>query len=100
MTLQNTPTTTGRKKPSRQRCLAIALGFGRDLLPRRRQRGRVSFPSIYIRLTPVFLPQALAQDVADLAIASPALLVLAMFALRGSLRAYLLSAGGAHFHRL
>jgi hypothetical protein len=28
-------------------------------------------PAIYARLTPVFLPQALAQDVANLAIASP-----------------------------
>ncbi len=48
---------------------------------------------IYIRLTPVFLPQALAQDVANLALASPALLVLAALALRGSLRAYLLWLG-------
>jgi hypothetical protein len=48
---------------------------------------------IYARLTPVFLPQALAQDVANLVIASPALLVLAALALRGSLRAYLLWLG-------
>src|SRR5512136_696860 len=49
--------------------------------------------SIYARLTPVFLPQALAQDVANLVIASPALLILAALALRGSLRAYLLWLG-------
>ena len=49
--------------------------------------------SIYARLTPAFLPQALAQDVANLVIASPALLVLAALALRGSLRAYLLWLG-------
>jgi hypothetical protein len=50
-------------------------------------------PPIYAGLTPVFLPQALAQDVANLAIASPALLILAVLALRGSLRAYLLWLG-------
>ena len=49
--------------------------------------------TIYARLTPVFLPQALAQDVANLAVASPALLILAALALRGSLRAYLLWLG-------
>jgi hypothetical protein len=49
--------------------------------------------SIYARLTPAFLPQALAQDIANLAVASPALLILAALALRGSLRAYLLWLG-------
>ncbi len=53
----------------------------------------LSVPGIYARLTPVFLPQALAQDIANLAIASPAWLILAAFALRGSLRAYLLWLG-------
>jgi hypothetical protein len=48
---------------------------------------------IYAGLTPAFLPQALAQDVANLALASPALLILAVLALRGSLRAYLLWLG-------
>ena len=54
-------------------------------------------PTIYGRLTPVFLPQALAQDVANLAIASPAMLILAALALRGSLRAYLLWLGVVTF---
>jgi len=49
--------------------------------------------SIYAGLTPVFLPQALAQDIVNLAIAAPALLILAGLALRGSLRAYLLWLG-------
>jgi len=49
--------------------------------------------SIYSGLTPAFLPQALAQDIANLALASPALLILAALALRGSLRAYLLWLG-------
>ena len=49
--------------------------------------------SVYAGLTPAFLPQALAQDVANLALASPALLILAALALRRSLRAYLLWLG-------
>jgi hypothetical protein len=49
--------------------------------------------SIYARVAPVLLLQALAQDVANLAVASPALLILAVLALRGSLRAYLLWLG-------
>jgi hypothetical protein len=53
----------------------------------------LSVNSIYASLTPVFLPQALAQDIANLAVVSPAWLVLAALALRGSLRAYLLWLG-------
>lgn len=53
----------------------------------------LSVEQIYAGLTPVFLPQALAQDIANLALASPALLVLAALGLRGSLRAYLLWLG-------
>ena len=48
---------------------------------------------IYAGLTPVFLPQAIAQDVANLLLAAPALVILAVLALRGSLRAYLLWLG-------
>lgn len=48
---------------------------------------------IYASLTPAFLPQALAQDIANLAVAAPAWLILAALALRGSLRAYLLWLG-------
>jgi hypothetical protein len=54
-------------------------------------------PPIYASLTPAFLPQALAQDFANLAVASPALLILAILALRGSLRAYLLWLGVVTF---
>jgi hypothetical protein len=53
----------------------------------------LSVPSIYAGLTPVFLPQALAQDLADLVIISPLWIALAVLALRGSLRAYLLWLG-------
>jgi len=53
----------------------------------------LSVNSIYAGLTPVFLPQALAQDIANLAVVSPMWLILAALALRGSLRAYLLWLG-------
>jgi len=53
----------------------------------------LSVKSIYAGLTPAFLPQALAQDIANLAIVSPLWLILAALALRGSLRAYLLWLG-------
>jgi hypothetical protein len=48
---------------------------------------------IYSSLTPAFLPQAIAQDIANLAVAAPAMIILAALALRGSLRAYLLWLG-------
>ena len=53
----------------------------------------LSVSSIYASLTPAFWPQALAQDIASLAIVSPIWLILAALALRGSLRAYLLWLG-------
>ncbi|MET4705872.1 hypothetical protein ABIB54_003378 [Frigoribacterium sp. UYMn621] len=51
---------------------------------------------VYENLTAVFLAQALAQDLANLAIA-PLLLVAAVLALRGSLRAYLVWLGAVAF---
>jgi hypothetical protein len=48
---------------------------------------------IYGGLTPVFLPQALAQDIANLVLVAPLWLILAALALKGSLRAYLLWIG-------
>ncbi len=53
----------------------------------------LSVGSIYERLKPAFLAQALAQDVADLAVIGPAWLILAALALRGSLRAFLMWLG-------
>src|SRR6266540_4410606 len=53
----------------------------------------LSVRSIYAGLTPVFFPQAFAQDIANLSVVSPAWLILAALALRGSLRAYLLWLG-------
>ena len=54
-------------------------------------------PGIYAGLTPSFRPQALAQDLANLVVVSPALLALALFAWRGSLRAFLLWTGVVGF---
>jgi hypothetical protein len=45
---------------------------------------------IYAGLTPAFLPQVIAQDIANLLLAAPAMVILAALALRSSLRAYLL----------
>jgi hypothetical protein len=53
----------------------------------------LSINRIYASLTPAFLPQALAQDIANLALIAPIWLILAALALRGSLRAYLLWLG-------
>jgi hypothetical protein len=53
----------------------------------------LSISRIYSSLTPVFLPQALAQDIANLALIAPFWIILAAMALRGSLRAYLLWLG-------
>ncbi|HEY8699760.1 MAG TPA: hypothetical protein VIM08_02180 [Arthrobacter sp.] len=44
--------------------------------------------SIYAHLTPYFLPQALAQDAGDIAVAAPTILISAALVLRGSVRAY------------
>ena len=53
----------------------------------------LSVNRIYAGLTPAFLPQALAQDIANLVVVSPIWLILAARGLRGSLRAYLLWLG-------
>jgi hypothetical protein len=53
----------------------------------------LSSARIYAALTAFFLPQALAQDIGNLALASPAMLITAALALRGSLRAYLVWLG-------
>ncbi len=53
----------------------------------------LSDESIYAGLTSAFLPQGLAQDLANLAVVAPLWLVVAVLALRGSLRAYLLWLG-------
>jgi hypothetical protein len=57
----------------------------------------LTVPLFYGDLTPAFLPQAVAQDVANLVLAAPATLVLAALALHGSLRSYLLWLGVVTF---
>jgi hypothetical protein len=52
---------------------------------------------LYDRLTSAFLPQALAQDVVNLLIVSPSIIVLSMLALRGSVRAFVLWFGALLF---
>src|SRR6266498_5129123 len=53
----------------------------------------LAFGKIYAHLTPVFYPQAIAQDIANLVVVAPAWITLTVLALRGSLRAYLLWLG-------
>ena len=96
--IEKQPSTARPTEPSTQprhvhvwlSILAAALAIAGSLIG-------LTQPTIYARLTPVFMPQALAQDVANLAIASPAMLILAALALRGSLRAYLLWLGVVTF---
>ncbi len=52
---------------------------------------------IYADLTSAFLRQALAQDIANLALAAPAMLICGVLSLRGSLRAYLVWLGVVTF---
>ncbi len=92
MTLQNSPTTNGQKAiPGSAAWLWLSIAAA--LLAIAGSLIGLSVPSIYARLTPVFLPQAIAQDISNLALASPAILILAVLGLRGSLRAYLLWLG-------
>jgi hypothetical protein len=93
MTLQNTKNKAGRKACFYSTSIWLWLSIGADLLAILGSVVALSFPSIYAGLTPAFLPQALAQDIANLAVVSPAWLILAALALRGSLRAYLLWLG-------
>lgn len=53
----------------------------------------LSIESIYRGLTPSFLPQAIAQDVGNLLVASPAMVICALLALRGSARALMVWLG-------
>ena len=57
----------------------------------------LSIDRIYENLTSVFLPQALAQDIVDLALVAPLVVVTAVLALRGSLRAWLVWLGALTF---
>jgi hypothetical protein len=96
--IQREPSTAQPpQSTSRPRHLHVWLSIAAALLAIAGSVVGLTQSSIYARLTPVFLPQALAQDVANLAIASPAMLILAALALRSSLRAYLLWLGVVTF---
>lgn len=93
MTIQNATSKAERKAPFYGTNTWLWLSILADLLATTGSIVALSVPNIYAGLTPAFLPQALAQDIANLAVVSPAWLILAALALRGSLRAYLLWLG-------
>jgi hypothetical protein len=92
MSIQNN-NKVERKAPFHYTSLWLWLSIGAALLAVAGSVIALSVSSIYAGLTPAFLPQALAQDIANLTVVSPAWLILAALALRGSLRAYLLWLG-------
>lgn len=57
----------------------------------------LTVPGIYRALTPAFLPQALAQDLANLVVVGPVLLFCSFLALRGSLRGRVIWLGAVTF---
>lgn len=93
MTIQSTQSTGEQKASFLSTDLWLWLSIGAALLAIAGSVIGLAVPSIYASLTPAFLPQALSQDIANLAVVSPAWLILAGLALRGSLRAYLLWLG-------
>ena len=90
---QDPTSTTEHKAVSERAAIWLWLSIAAALLAAAGSVIALAVDRIYAGLTPSFLPQALAQDVANLAFVSPALLLLAALALRGSLRAYLLWLG-------
>lgn len=93
MTGQDTATTIQHKGVFDGTALWLWLSIAAALLAAAGSVIALAVRTIYTGLTATFLPQALAQDIANLAVASPAMLMLAALALRGSLRAYLLWLG-------
>jgi hypothetical protein len=93
MTTQKDPGKVGLNAASRSTTVWLWLSILAALLAMTGSVIALSVNSIYAGLTPSFLPQALAQDIANLAVVSPAWLVLAVLTLRGSVRAYLLWLG-------
>lgn len=93
MTRQDTAGAVGHKAASGRIRVWLWLSIVAALLAVTGSVIALSIRSIYAGLTPAFLPQALAQDIANLTVVSPAWLIVATLALRGSLRAYLLWLG-------
>jgi hypothetical protein len=92
MKKQNTASKT-KMKTSRPGIIWLWLSIAAVMLAIAGNIIALSVPRIYAGLTPAFYPQALAQDIANLAVVAPIWLILAALALRGSLRAYLLWLG-------
>jgi hypothetical protein len=97
MTVQSIPDTTGLKSTFRSTNIWLWLSLVAALLVVIGNVIALMVDKIYAGLTPVFLPSALAQDIVSLTIVSPAWVILAILALRGSLRAYLLWLGVVTF---
>jgi hypothetical protein len=79
--------TTKVKAVSRSSSIWLWLSIAAALVAIFGSIGALSSARIYAALTAFFLPQALAQDIGNLALASPAMLItaaLAMRACRGS----------------
>jgi len=93
MKTQNTVSKAKLKASFPKAALWLWLSIAAALLAITGSIIALSVHRIYAGLTPAFLPQALAQDIANLAVVSPMWLILAALALRGSLRAYLLWLG-------
>jgi len=87
------PTTPTSEAISDRAAVWLWLSIAAALLAAAGSVIGLSVDSIYAGLTPAFLPQALAQDIGNLAVAAPAMVILAALGLRGSLRAYLLWLG-------
>ncbi len=90
---QNAASKIARKAALPGTAVWLWLSIGAVLLAVAGNIIALSVNRIYAGLTPAFFPQALAQDIANLAIVAPLWLILAVLALRGSLRAYLLWLG-------
>jgi hypothetical protein len=90
---ENSAKKAGSKFASESAVVWLWLSIAAALLAIAGSGIALAVDGIYARLTPAFLPQAYAQDIANLAVASPAWLILAILALLGSLRAYLLWLG-------
>ena len=93
MTMQRYPWNVERSASMQKPALWLWISILAALLAVAGSVIALSVSSIYSGLTPVFLPQGIAQDIANLSVASPVWMILAVLALRGSLRAYLLWLG-------
>lgn len=93
MTRQDTAGAAGHRGASGRNRVWLWLSIVAAVLAVTGNVIALSVRTIYAGLTPTFFPQALAQDLANLTVVAPAWLIVAILALRGSLRAQLLWLG-------